>query len=206
MLDTEIKTEESKEANGISTQVEVKPTPVKPWIEAGFKSRAEMRAAKAKEAKDKVYAEGMGAVRDMANKAKGGKVKKPTNKPVKTTAAKASSATKPVKGKKPAKQKAKAVKQSVAKDERKTPTAPKKGMVKDGSQEPVALSELSARAKKVFLAVKKGATASLGDIIGKAFPSLSHAKASSTTRNQLRFLRVHSMFKLLGEGKYRRVV
>ena len=168
MLDIEISTEESKEANGISTQVEIKPAPVKPWIEAGFKSRAEMRAAKA--------------------------------------AAKVSSATKQVKGKKPAKQKAKAVKQSVAKDERKTPTAPKKGMVKDGSQEPVALSELSARAKKVFLAVKKGATASLGDIIGKAFPSLSHAKASSTTRNQLRFLRVHSMFKLLGEGKYRRVV
>lgn len=198
---TDTETTESPSANGTSTQVEVKMTTVKPWIAAGFKSRAEMRAAKAKEAKDKVYAEGMGAIREKMSKPKAATKKKPakakSTKPVKKAA---------VKAKVKAAAKAKSTTKTAEKDGRKTPAAPKKGMVKDGSQEPVAMSELSARCKKVFLAVRKGATATLGDIIDKAFPSLPHAKASSTTRNQLRFLRIHGMFKLLGDGEYKRVV
>jgi hypothetical protein len=59
--------------------------------------------------------------------------------------------------------------------------------------------------KKVSLSVSKGGVKTLAEIEKKAFGSMPHKKASSVVRNQMRFLRVHKMFKKLGEGKYKRV-
>lgn len=186
-----IETETKSESNGTSP-----PPAVKPWIAAGFKSRDAWRASKGHKTAKKTAVKTEAAAAPAKPKA----AKKPKKPKAKVKAASAKpKAKKPKKAKKPSKKLA-------AKSQAKKVKAKKKGPgVKDGSADVVALADLKPRMKKVFLAVKKGATATLEEIQAKAFGNLSHAKGSSWTRNQLRFLRIHKMFKKLGDGKYKRV-
>jgi hypothetical protein len=176
------------DASGITNEIETHtngatpPSTVKPWIAAGFKTRDAWRRSKGQKT---------------GKKAKTKKKAKKTatkSKPKKTAAAKKS--VKKVK---------KVAKKVASKAKRKKPAKIGKGMIKDASMKQAKLADLSPKMKKVFLSVGKGKVTTLAQIQKKAFPNLPHKKANSTVRNQVRFLRVHKMFKLLGEGKYKRI-
>lgn len=150
---------------------------VKPWIAAGYKSRDEWRKAKGQKTGKKSKAKVHAVAKSAAKK-----TTKPKRKRAKVKA-----------------------KHAAKVSSRKKPALPGKGAVKDGSLKPVPLAECSPNVRKVLLAVKPGKTALLSEIEAMAFPNLPHKKASSRVRNQLRFLRVHKMFRMVGDGKYRRV-
>ncbi len=194
-METE-KIETESPANGAAP-----PATAKPWTLAGFTSRDAWRASKGqKTAKPKASAE----VKAAAAPAKPKKSKKKAKKKAVKKSVKLAPKSKPkkkVKAKKPVK------KLKAAAKGKKATKAKKKGPgVKDGSLKPVPVSELSPRMKKVFLAIPKNGIQTLEYIQDKAFGNLPHAKGSSWTRNQLRFLRVHKMVKKLGDGKYKRLV
>ncbi len=213
--------EVQEKSNGVSAPVadvmsdSVKK--VKPWIDAGFTSRDAWRASKGQKTgkTKKVNTAGMSpaaartvsraAAAAAANAEPKPKTKKKIKKPAKV---KVKAAAKVVKKHKKAKLAKKLGKKLTAKTAKKAKDKKieKKGpAVKDNSLPPVAVAELSTRCKKVFLAVGKGKTATIEEIQKKACPSLSHAKGNSLVRNQLRFLRVHRMFKKLGDGQYKRI-
>lgn len=201
MLDTEINTEESKEANGISTQVELKPTPVKPWIEAGFKSRADWRKSKKSGmSASETKAKGEKSEGDVKPK----KVKKSTAKVVKV---KAAAQAKPVKkaAKKPA---ATAKAKTKGEDSKKSPLERRAAAMRTAAFKK-ALAKKEEPSEKEKLVLKAfggvGKTKTIGELGERAWPNKPKKIQKSWVRNMLRWCVVSKHVKWVDEGTYKRL-
>jgi hypothetical protein len=188
MLDTEIKTEDSKEANGISTQVELKPVPIKPWIEAGFKNRAEWRKSK----NGGMTAKGEKSEGDVKPK----KVK--TKKAAAKSAVKAKSAAKAKPVKKAAKKPATTVKaKTKGEDSKKSPLERRAAAMRtDKFKKSLSKrEEPNADEQKVMSVFRKGTEKTLREIADVAFPSSNKFDRYLRVKNAFRWFRATKRVK-----------
>jgi hypothetical protein len=183
------------------------PSTVKPWIAAGFKSRAEWRASK------KAVKGGMSTVGspDSDGDTKKAADKKSVKQKVKTVKAKAEAAQKVKKPSKKPKVKVQTKTKAKAKESEELRNYPRTAAERRKSAERTAhffkvagkREEPNLDEKRILERVRVGKETTISDM--SEFFAGNKAKRKSMVRNALRWLRATKRFKRLDAGTYRRV-